>query len=259
MSHLRNSCCCWTFLLLLSVTAKSSDSFPDLKDDSVNRIRRDLQAAGRDFARLNKPSRVEMTNMHYRIELLQKRCDRLGGNRNPETKQMLKVIRQFRKAVDERSRQEAGRRRTEKKPYVFDSISGPTMREGGHSDKGAQYLMNEVKQFVQHYRQLKHDKFSNNEVYLDHSRSYFERTIEGSIDTALRRIKKPKPSNKIYISAGGGIVLDNYSPTENLQWALNVARIAQYFEQRIGGSTRQWTEWQRQIRAIAASNRISLK
>ena len=148
----------------------------------------------------------------------------------------------------------------EPKPYVFNSISGPTSREGGHSVKGLAYLKYEVDEFFKHFRQLKNTRFSNNEVCLDHSRSYFRRTIEGSIRTAQRLVDKHPQDTVIIIGhSSGSIVLDNYSPQENLQWATSVARIASYFESRIGGSPAEWLQWKRKVEAVAAANRIKLE
>ena len=247
-------------VLWSAVTAMASESFPDLEDDSPSRIQRDLEAFAREYLALSKPTSTRMTTMHYKLELLEKRVERLGGVSNPMLKQTFGLIREFKPVLKERAKEEAERRANETKPYVFDSISGPTSREGGHSVKGLVYLKYEVDEFVKHFRQLKNTQFSHNEIYLDHSRSYFRRTIESSISTAKRLIEKPKPDNLIIVGhSAGSIVLDNYSPQENLQWAINVARIASYFESRIGGSPAEWREWERKIQAVATTYRIKLE
>jgi hypothetical protein len=78
------------------------------------------------------------------------------------------------------------------------------------------------------------------------------------METAERRIKDPKPGNVTYVASGGGLVYDNYSPRENLQWALDVARIARYFENRLGRPAHEWTQWESQIQAMAKMYKLKL-
>ena len=246
------------FVLFVTSTARASKSFPDAKDDSIARVQHDFTRFARDYLSLNKPERVQITNMRGRLNLLKLRAERLGGDKNLQMKELLVLIREFNGELDSRLKREHERRKREPKPYIFQSISGPTISEGGHTEKGIRFLKNEVDQFIAHYRQLKTSRFSNNEVYLDGSRSYFRRTMKSAIRTAERRIKNPKPENVTYISKAGGLVYDNYSPRENLQWALDVSRIARYFETRIGAPAHEWSQWEIQIRELADKHKLAL-
>ncbi len=246
-------------LLFAFMPVEASESFPDLKDDSVARIRRDLESLGREYLALPNLTRIKATTLKAKLSHLEMRCDRLGGEANPQLQPMLGLIQQFEDLVQDRYQQDAERERQRPKPYVFGSISGPGRRDGGLSDRGAQHLFKEVNQFVSHYRTLKHTEFTNNEVYLDNSRSYFRRTIEAAIDTALRRIENPARENTIFVGSGDGVVYDNYSPEENLQWAVNVTRIAEYFESKVGGSPVTWVQWRNKIQVLARKHKIVLK
>ncbi len=212
-----------------------------------------------EYVEIPHPTDSQLTNLSYKLKHLEMRCNTLGGDRDPQIDAMLPVIRGFKAAVQNRFGEEANQRQNAPKPYVFKGIFGPTMRDGGHTPKGAEYLRREVDEFIEHYRALEDTKYSRNEVYLDSSRSYFRGDIEGSIQTAVRRIKDPKPEDTYYVSRKGRLVFDNYSPQENLQWALSVALIATYFESELGGSAAEWDRWKQKIQAVADANHISLE
>ena len=117
-------------------------------------------------------------------------------------------------------------------------------------------LTNEVATFLNHYRSLKRLRQPNVDIHLEPSRAYFRRTIQLAMETAQRELKAARPKDILVNSKG--VAYDNYSPRQNLHWALGVARIAEDFELKVDGSPQPWRDLQAKILSLAASSNISL-
>jgi len=245
-------------ILILSAGVEASPPLPAERDDSVRRIRDDLEVIARNYSYPSNPTETQLTAWCSQLGLLQSRCIRLGVKGTTEGKTLLGMITECERIIAERVRLDREQRESEVKPYVFGPISGPTLREGGHSEEGIKCLTSKVDEFLTHYRALKRKRQAYTDVHLAPSRSYFRRTIQVSMDTAQRQLKFYKAKNEVTDILNGGFASDHYSPRENLFWALAVARIAEDFELKVGGSAEPWRDLQTKILEQAANSEIDL-
>lgn len=244
--------------LLLSVAAAASPPMPPMWEDSASRVRDDLEVIAREYSYFTDPSDSQLTVISDQLDVMQERCRRLGSKDNPEIKVLLGVIAASRQIVMQRRKLEEERRKSEATAYVFHAISGPTEQDGGYSQQGADYLAREVDEFVGHYRALKRQRQADSEGYVDQSRAYFRRTIQNSMETAERQLKNGKWVKGVTDLPRGSLAYDHSTPQQNLRWALAVARIAEDFELKVGGSPEKWRELQTKIWNLAANYKVTL-
>jgi hypothetical protein len=123
------------------------------------------------------------------------------------------------------------------------------------------FLKDEIDHFAARYRRIKNQDTTEArgaDYEIQASRSTLERSIKWAVEAAEEQIATNSyDESTLYISTG--VVYQNYSPRENLQWAYAVATLGLHFESQVGGKKADvWRTWQRKVRDVASKNRIEL-